>query len=386
MKILLIHNKYGKFSGEEAVVESQLEMLKANGHKVITYYRSSEEIPDMKYGKIRAFFTALDNPKSKCDIRKLIINEQPNVVHIHNLYPLIAPSILKMIKGFKIPVVMTVHNYRIACPNGLFYANDKVCEKCLGFGKEFNCIVNNCEGSFFKSAGYALRNYWARVNKYYHKYVDTFLCLTEFQKQKLIEAGVEEAKCSVLPNFYNKDIEALDYDLDKRDYIAFAGRLSPEKGIHVLIKAAQKLPHIKFQLAGRLRDGYEIGETIPPNVTFRGMLNKEEMKKLYTNARLYLHTSVCYEGFPMVFPEAMAHKLPLIAPKLAGYPEVVIEDYNGKLFQPEDANDLAKVIDNLWNNKTELKELSNNSFKYVNEKFNLKYYYSRLFGAYSNLA
>ena len=170
MKILLIHNKYGKFSGEEAVVESQLEMLKANGHKVITYYRSSEEIPDMKYGKIRAFFTALDNPRSKHDIRKLIINEQPNVVHIHNLYPLIAPSVLKMIKGFKVPVVMTVHNYRIACPNGLFYANDKVCEKCLGFGKELNCIFNNCEGSFFKSTGYALRNYWARVNKYYHKY------------------------------------------------------------------------------------------------------------------------------------------------------------------------------------------------------------------------
>ena len=167
MKILFIHNKYAKFSGEEAVVESQIKLLRDNGHQVITYFRCSEELEHMSNAKIKAFLSAFHNPNSVKEIKKILEKEKPDLVHIHNLYPLISPAILPAIKEKGIPIVMTVHNYRLLCPNGLFFSNGKICEKCTGAGKEINCIINNCEGSLFKSTGYALRNFWARTKKYY---------------------------------------------------------------------------------------------------------------------------------------------------------------------------------------------------------------------------
>ena len=213
MKILLIHNKYGKFSGEEAVVESQIKLLNANGHHVITYFRSSEELEAMPNGKLKAFFNAFYNPKSISAIKALITTEKPDLVHIHNLYPLISPTILPVIKKMGIPIVMTVHNYRLLCPNGLFFNKGEICEKCTGALKELNCITNNCERSLFKSSGYAARNFWARKKDYYLNNVDLFLCLTEFQKKKLVTNGFNKEKCDVLPNFYNKEINDLDYHI-----------------------------------------------------------------------------------------------------------------------------------------------------------------------------
>ena len=383
MKVLLIHNKYGKFSGEEAVVEAQLQMLEARGHQVITYYRSSEELPQMRFGKLKAFVTALENPRSKRELKALILKEQPDVVHVHNLYPLISPAVLKMIKHMGLPIVMTVHNYRLACPNGLFYTKNAICEKCLGFGKEWNCLLKNCEDNIFKSAGYALRNFWARIHKYYKNNVDVFLCLTDFQKQKLMEAGFKEDKCEVLPNFYNKEILESIYHIQDRSYIAFAGRISPEKGIPVLLDAARLLPHIPFQLAGQMREGYGHKLDIPENVTLRGMLDKTAMQQFYQAARMYVHTSGCYEGFPMVFPEAMANKLPIIAPKLGGYPEAVIEHYNGLLFEQGNPQNLAKLIEQLWDDSLTLDKMSRNSFDFVQERFSLEYYYSKLIATYN---
>ena len=185
MKILIIHNKYGKFSGEEAVVEAQIKLLRANKHEVITYFRSSEELEAMPNAKLKAFFSAIYNPKSIRELKELLVKENPDVVHIHNMYPLISPAILPVIKKMGIPIVMTVHNYRLLCPNGLFFNKGQICEKCTGALKELNCITNNCESSLFKSSGYAARNFWARKKDYYLNNVDLFLCLTEFQKNKL---------------------------------------------------------------------------------------------------------------------------------------------------------------------------------------------------------
>lgn len=386
MKILMIHNKYGKHSGEEAVVDAQIKLLEENGHTVVTYFRSSEELETMPMAKVRAFFLGLRNNKAIADITEIITREKPDLAHVHNLYPIISPAVLPVIKSFGIPLAMTVHNYRFVCPNGLFFTKGAVCEKCTGAGKELNSIINNCEGSLLKTTGYAMRNFWARITKKYENDVDTYLCLNDFQKEKLIENGFDRQKCEVIPNFYNKKLEDKNYSFKNKNYIAFVGRISPEKGLPILFDAAKKLPHISFQLAGLMRPSYkdEIGE-IPKNVILRGRLNADEMKTFYENARMLIHTSICYEGFPMVFPEAMAYKLPIIAPNLAGYPEIVENNFNGFLFEPENGQDLAKKIMIIWNDEQELTRLGNNGFKKVTQKYSKQFYYNLLIDAYQNM-
>lgn len=385
MKILIIHNKYGKFSGEEAYVESQISLLKSKGHLVVAYYRSSEELEKMTLGKLKVFFTALYNRKSLIQLKDLISKEVPDVVHIHNLYPLISPSILPIIKKMNIPIVMTIHNYRLMCPNGLFYTNGAICEKCTGKAKELNCITNNCEGALFKSTGYALRNFWARKKKHYLDHVDAFLCLTQFQKQKMVINGYPVNKCKVLHSFYSKEIKALEYNIQNRKYIAFVGRISPEKGIPLLLQAARKLPEIEFQLAGNARTRYLDQLNIPKNVIFKGMLNAEKLVNFYRNARFLIMTSSCYEGFPTVFLEAMAHKLPIIAPNLAGNPEIIEENVNGLLFQPDSEGSLIGVINKLWNDHELAQRISNNGFKNLQLKYGIDQFYIQLEDVYDQL-
>jgi glycosyltransferase involved in cell wall biosynthesis len=385
MKILIIHNKYGKFSGEEAVVGSQIKLLRTNGHQVITYFRSSEELETMTNAKIKAFFSAFNNQKSIQEIKNLITQEQPDIVHVHNLYPFISPAILPVIKKMGYPIVMTVHNYRLLCPGGLFFNKGAICEKCTGSVKELNCIVNNCEGSLFKSTGYALRNFWARINHYYIQNVDVFLCLNEFQKSKLVANSFSSVKCDVLSNFYNRKIEDVEYNISDRNYVAFAGRISPEKGISLLLDSAKNLPHIDFQLAGGIRNGYANELEIPNNVTFRGLLAHEELSHFYQNALFLVLSSIAYEGFPMVFPEAMAHKLPIIAPNMAGYPEVVEEGINGLLFETGNASSLANAIKKLWNNKDMSKKMGENGFKKMQKKYNAEVYYKQLENNYNKV-
>ncbi|MGV6830170.1 MAG: glycosyltransferase family 4 protein [bacterium] len=385
MKVLFIHNAYGKYSGEEAVVNAQIDLLKSSGIEVCTYFRSSEEIPKQKFGKVNAFFSALYGHKSILEIKEVIINEMPDIVHVHNLYPFISPAVLPEIKKLGVPVVMTMHNYRVLCPNGLFYTKGKICEKCTGATKELNCITNNCEGSLFKSTGYALRNFWARNKKYYHNYVDKYFCLTEFQKQKLIANGYEASKCVVIPNMFEKSISEIDYNPSNRKYIAFAGRLSPEKGISLLIETAKKLPHIPFHLAGQMREGFDKIYQFPKNVKHLGMLSKDEIYDFYKQAKLYLHTSLCYEGFPMVFPEAMAFKLPILAPNIGGYPEVSEHKHNGMLYNFNDSDHLAETIEQVWNDETLLKNMAENGYQKLKHNYTKENYKQNLINQYNRI-
>jgi len=254
---------------------------------------------------------------------------------------------------------MSVHNYRLVCPNGLFFSKGQICEKCTKGFMEINCIRQNCEDSIAKSIGYSMRNFWARKRKLYHNYVDLYLCLTDFQKNKLIQNGFSSNRIRVIPNFHvikNKMIEN-----DKKDYVVVVGRISPEKGIENLLKAASKLKHIPFYIAGELRKDYSIKSKVPENVVFLGNLTKNELELLYCEASFLVHPSRCYEGFPMVFPEAMSFNLPIIAPDMAGYPEIVENLVNGLLFIPDNVESLSDKINSLWDNPALRQRLAENA-------------------------
>ncbi len=199
MKIAIVHNAYGKISGEEIVINNLAALLKARGISVSRFSRSSAEIDNKRLGKISAFFSGVHNPFAKKEFEKFLNEKRPDVVHVHNLYPLISPAILPVCKKLRIPVVMTVHNFRLVCPNGLLLSKGAICHRCLG-GREYWCVLRNCEDSFFKSTGYALRTAAARMLRRFYDNVSHFICLSEFQKNILVSEGLPADIVSVLAN------------------------------------------------------------------------------------------------------------------------------------------------------------------------------------------
>ena len=196
MKILIVHNDYGRYSGEEAVIDRMIEDLRKRGHHVQTLRRSSEHSRDRLLGKIRGFFAGIYSISGRRMMRKLLHDFNPDIVNIHNLYPFISPAVLFLCKRKGVPVVMTVHNYRLICPTGLFLRDGIPCENCLLKGNEIDCIRYNCEHSLFRSIGYALRNTVARCTKAYKNCVDYFCCLQSFRRENLFRLDLTEIKYS----------------------------------------------------------------------------------------------------------------------------------------------------------------------------------------------
>lgn len=374
MKILIVHNNYGKYSGEEAVVDKMIDMLKEHGHQVFTYRLSSEKARNTLFGKIRGFLSGIYSPSGVNGMKKALKDANPDIVNVHNLYPFISPAALFECKKAKIPVVMTVHNFRLICPTGLFMRDGLPCEICLQKGNEWSCIRYNCEQSRLKSIGYTLRNVYARWTGAYKKNISAFACITEFQKQKLIAAGYNSDKIYVIPN----STDCPDtYSTTTGNYIAYIGRLSYEKGYDLLISVAKKHPEIEFRFAGMLRGEEKID--IPVNVKLMGYLDKNELGDFIQKSKFIVMPSRCYEGFPMTILESAAYGKPSIGPDHGGFTEIIGEGENalGKLFKPNDINDLEDKIVSLWNNPKEIKELGEKAFIKLKNQYSTEIVYNK---------
>jgi glycosyltransferase involved in cell wall biosynthesis len=379
VKILLVHNEYGKFSGEEAVVQSLSRLLAEHGHQVHHFSRSSANIPDMRLGEIRAFFSGIYSFSSKKAMRQYLREFKPDIVHIHNLFPLISPSILPVCRKAGIPVVMTVHNYRLVCPNGLHMTHGQICEKCSG-GKEWWCVIRNCEGSFFKSFGYALRNYIARTLRLFHDNVAIYACLTEFQRQKLIDAGFQESRIVVIPNMCN--VQGAE-SATNGEYVGFVGRISPEKGIDVLLQCAKILKHIPFKVAGDFES--DICKSAPPNVEFCGFLQGDDLDMFRQQMRIAVMPSIWYETFGLVLAEAASYGKPVIVSRLGAMAEIVEDGRTGLHFEPGNAEDLAEKIQYLWDNPDMCKEMGRAGRAKVLREYSSEKYYQRLMDVYNKV-
>ena len=374
MRFLLVHNNYGKYSGEEAVVDKMAAMFQSHNHTVCFYRLTTEGARDKISDKIKGFTAGIYSHTGVKGIKKILRKEKPDIINVHNLYPFISPAALFECKKAGIPVVMTVHNFRLICPTGLFMRNGKPCEQCLDRKNEWSCIKYNCEHSIFKSIGYTLRNVYARWTKAYLKNVDMFACITEFQKKKLIEAGYDKNKITVIPN----SIDApCSYTLTTGGYIAYIGRLSYEKGYDLLVEVARKHPEIKFCFAGAQRE--KNNTEIPKNVEFKGYLQKKELSKFIQESRFIVIPSRCYEGFPMAILEAACHGKPAIAPNHGGFTEIIGQGENaiGKLFEPGNTDDLDKQIAELWNNQTLTEELGEKAFRKLKEHYDSEVVYKQ---------
>lgn len=354
MRILLVHNDYAKYSGEESVVDQMAAMWTDHGHQVVQLRMSTADSRDSLVGKIHGFLAGLYCPKGVRKMRRTLKAERPDVVNVHNLYPFISPAALFECKKAGVPVVMTVHNFRLICPTGLFMREGKPCERCLEKGNEWGCIRYDCEHSLLKSVGYAARNAVARRSGAYRKCVDRFACITDFQRQKLIQAGFEAGKIVVIPNSIHASTE---FRSTSGDYIAYVGRLSYEKGYDLLIEVARRHPEIPFRFAGARRVSEAL--EIPGNVHLMGYLKGDELSDFIRESRLLVIPSRCYEGFPMAILEAAQFGKPVISPNHGGFTEIIGDGDTaiGRLFAPGNVDDLERHVVALWNNSNEIVRL-----------------------------
>jgi glycosyltransferase involved in cell wall biosynthesis len=382
MNIAIVHNAYGKLSGEEMVIENLAALLKKRGLSVCRFSRSSTEIEDKLSGKAAALFSGIHNPFAAKAFAEFLKMNRPDVVHIHNLYPLISPSILPVCKTLGVPVVMTVHNFRLVCPNGLLMRHSEICHRCLG-GREYWCVLRNCEKNIFKSTGYALRNAAARILRRYYENVDHFICLSEFQKDILRGEGLPAEQVSVMTNPVSVKVTAPPKTVGNN--VLFAGRVSREKGIATLFEAARHCPNIPFIVAGSWQAMPEARELAPINVTLLGALPFEKLGTLYENARLFVLPSVWYEGFPTVLLEAMSHGLAVVCSSIGGLPEIVEDNVTGLLFEPGNAKELAARIQTLCQNPELCKELGEAGRKKLQETYNPEILLDQIIGIYEKV-
>jgi len=377
MKLLFVHNKYGKRSGEEIMLDRIVELLRNRGHEVDTWFADSSQISGVA-GKLGAAASGIRSPSSEREIAQRIAENRPDIVQVQNLFPLISPSVLPVISEAGVPTVMRLSNYRLVCPNGLFLSHGRVCEACSG-GREWNCVTKNCEGDLFKSAAYAARNAVARKRGYYRDNVTRYYAQTQFQRSVLVREGYPADRIDVIPNMIEVSEEAPQWT--PGSFVGFVGRLSPEKGIDTLFAAASRTPDITYKLAGSL-GVYEGRKDVPPNVELLGNLGPEDLAQFYRDAALIVTPSIWYEGFPGVVIEAMRHSRPVIVSDIGGLPELVGGGDTGVLVPPKDEATLAQAITELMQDPARRQTLGEAGFARVKSEYTYDLYYERLMATY----
>jgi glycosyltransferase involved in cell wall biosynthesis len=256
----------------------------------------------------------------------------------------------------------------------------KVCQRCRG-GREYWCLLRNCEGSIFKSLGYALRNWTARKRRSFLANVTIYAALTEFQRQMLIDEGYPAERIMVVPNMASgAEIAASDA---LGSYVGFVGRVSPEKGIETLREAASLLPDVPFKIAGDYEPSSRLVNGAPPNLEFLGYLGGQNLSEFYQQARLIVLPSVCYEGFPTILPEAMLHGRPVVASRIGGLREIVADGVTGLLCEPGDASDLAGKIRQLWDSPEACRRMGSAGRDKALDQYSPEKYYQRLMAAFA---
>ncbi|MEG1794765.1 MAG: glycosyltransferase family 4 protein [Rikenellaceae bacterium] len=379
MKILIIHNNYTSRGGEESVVEFQTKLFREMGHEVILYQKQNIKYSNI-LKKICRFMNGFFNVKSYFEMRRIIKANKPDVAIVHNLYHLITPSALIPLKRASIPVFMVLHNYRVLCPLATMFRGGGVCRECMTRDeKEFCCVLNNCTNNLAESIFVSLRNLFVRKSHILTKNVDTFIALSEFQKNVLVSYGFKASQITVIPNAINIDTTT-PLSMPKDDYLAFVGRMTPEKGIDVLFDLALRMPDIKFKVAGDNTIPQHI--KAPLNIEFCGYLSSDLLSAFYTKAVALVMTSKCYEGFPVVVLEAFKHKTAVIVPRLGAMPNIVDDNINGMVY---DAFELGLLVDRIRaTSKYDFETMGIKGYQKIEGNYDSMTYYNSYINLFEN--
>ena len=349
MNILIVHNHYQIPGGEDAVVAAEKALLESHGHKVILYTRDNTELKDQKgLHKLLLPFILVFNPRTYREIRKVIRQEQIDLVHVHNTLMLISPAVYYGAKSRRVPVVQTIHNFRMLCPGAVFFRDGAVCEDCLTDG--LGCAVRHrCyRGSRLQTLGCVMATRFHRMTGIY-KYLN-YICLTEFNRRKLLTLkGIRPENVLVKPNFVVQT-EALVPMEARAERIIFASRLEELKGLRVLLEAWRLLgadgPRLVICGDGPLESwclGF-IQENKMRNVSLAGRLPNENVRRLLATSRALILPTQCYEGFPMCIAESYSVGTPVLVSDLGNGGSLVKQGVTGMKFNQKSPQSVADTV------------------------------------------
>jgi len=387
MKILVAHNHYQQAGGEDAVARAEVEMLRAHGHDVLYVEFSNKDFNDLSLpSKINNVLSWGWSQKAHDLMQDHCVSFSPDIAHFHNTFFMMTPSVYSACQSRGVPVIQTLHNYRLLCSNGLFYRQGHVCEECLGHSFDravkYGCYRNSRVLSW--AVVNMLKKHWQE--RTWQEKVDAFIVSNEFARDKCIEGGLPEEKIFVKPN-------SVTYDPGVRqevgDYFVFAGRLSEEKGIMVALEAFKLLPNQKLIVMGDGPLKVDAADYIKKyglkNVQLLGQLEKKEYYEGLKKAKALIVPSLCYEQYTLVAVEAFACGVPVIASRLGSMKEIVIDHHTGLLFEPGDPKDLAEKIDFLSKNSTGILAWGQEARRSFENKFLAQKNYEKLISLYQQV-
>lgn len=353
LRILQVHDLYKIRGGEEQVVEDERALLTSHGHQVFLYTRDNRELDNMGFlGKLCLPFTTIFSVKTYLEVRKEIKEKQVDILHVHNTLPLISPSVFFAAFFMKVPVVMTLHNFRLLCLNGIFYRDGHICEDCVKKGLCQGVLHGCYRGSRLMSLLCAASTKLHRILGTYDRI--SYICLTEFNKEKLLEAGIIHPKqVFVKPNFSERLEKAVTKE-QRKDFVLYAGRLEKEKGIPLLFRAYRlakeqnrEMPRLLVCGEGSLDTAcrrYIKKHELGGQITMMGRLSHEELMSKMGEAKAVILPSLWYEGFPLTILEAYEVKTPVICQDLGNVGNLVRNGVNGQKIRPGDIKGLAEAI------------------------------------------
>lgn len=387
MKILLVHNFYGSGvpSGENMVFEAEKTLLEEHGHTVHCFTRHSDEIRCQGFrGVLMGALSVPWNPFAASTLRKVVEDFKPDVVHVHNTFPLISPAIFRAI-GKSAASVLTLHNYRLLCPAAIPMRDGQVCTACIDQKSVQPALRHGCyRGSRVATLPLAMNVALHRVIGTWKHGVDAFITLSDFQRRLMAEGGLPAAKIHVKPNFYAGNQEVVPFT-ERPGYVVFVGRMGEEKGVRTLIKAwknwGASAPELRMIGDGPIREKLQRQvEGLP--VRFLGQISAEAAREQIAHARLLVLPSECFETFGLVVIEAFAFGTPVAVSNMGALPSIVQHGLNGVAFEAGSPSSLLANVQPVLANLSQLATMAGEARKSFEKHYNKKVNYQMLMEIY----
>jgi len=408
MKILQINKFFFLRGGSERHFFDLSELLSEKKHRVFVW--STKHPRNFSFPNQEDFVQFIDfsksiwqgikktkeifwNKEAKEKLEKVIKREKPDVAHLHNVFSHFSPSIIFALKKYKIPIVLTLHDYKLFCPNYKFFSKNKVCFNCLKNKNYRSCFSKKCfNDSWIKSFGGYLEGKWHKDFLKVAEKIDIFLAPSLFIKKQAIEWGIPKEKIIHLPNFINKTYVNKKIENKKQsNYFLYFGRLSQEKGVELLIKSflniLNEFPEWKLKIVGDGPEEENFKKIAQGNkqIEFLGRKNSKELNKIISEAYLIVVPSLWPENFPYSILESNALSIPVLASETGGLTELIKHEKSGLLFESGNKNDLENKI--IWSirNPKKIRKIGELAREEVFAKYNSEKYYKKIIKIYERI-